>query len=135
MTFANAVLRSLAGHAHPEIWPAGLLADRLLPRAATAAGSTGDPGERRLGRWPIRPGLPGRAASPALIDHGNPEYIVSCHLVKELCAVQAELAAKPNAPWAPTLLAAVRRFLDSPLKRKHSRRTAHQAIAFVALEG
>ncbi|MEM7226886.1 MAG: Rieske 2Fe-2S domain-containing protein [Pseudomonadota bacterium] len=130
ITFANAV-RCLAQR-QPALWPAGLLqlacflgrnasyVDRTL---ATDAWQVGDPAAFLAERF------------AALLDHGNPEYIVSCHLVKELTAVQAELAAKPGAPWAPTLLAAVKRFLDSPLKRKHSQRAASQALAFVALEG
>ena len=130
ITFGNAV-RSLAART-PELWPAGLLqmacflgrnsgyVDRTL---ATDAWRVSDPGAFLAERF------------AGLLDHGNPEYIVSCHLVKELSAVQAELAANPSAPWAPTLLAAVKRFLDSPLKRKHSQRAAHQAMTFVALEG
>ena len=40
----------------------------------------------------------------------------------------------PRRSWNPDLLAAVHRFLESPLKRKHARRTAHQALEIVARE-
>ena len=69
-----------------------------------------------------------------LLDHGQSEYIVSAHLVKLLSAVHAEVEASPAAPWAPDLLAATNRFLHSPLKRKHTARTARQALGFVAAE-
>ena len=32
-------------------------------------------------------------------------------------------------------MAALNRLMNSTLKRKHTRRTAHQAMAFVALDG
>jgi hypothetical protein len=75
------------------------------------------------------------AALKGLLDHGEQEYIVSIHYVKLLTAAKAEIAAAPNAPWAPTLLAALNRFMNGPFKRKHSLRTAHQALGFVAAEG
>ena len=70
-----------------------------------------------------------------LFDHANPEYIVSAHLVKIPTAVRQEVMFAPEAPWVPTLLAATNRFLHSPIKRKHSLRSARQAIDFVAQEG
>jgi nitrite reductase/ring-hydroxylating ferredoxin subunit len=74
-------------------------------------------------------------AEQRLFDHGQFEFIVACHLLKLLGAVHEEISARPEAPWVPTLLAAVNRFLNAPLKRKHTRRTARQALEFVALEG
>ena len=72
---------------------------------------------------------------PRLFDHGETQFIVSCHLVKLLSAVQTEVAAAPDAPWVTTLLAATRRFLESPLKMKHTLRTVSQALDFTAVEG
>ena len=129
LTFGNAV-RALCGR-HPELWPRGLLQmacflgrnDRFV-----------DP-ELDVEAWAVPdPAAFFEAAFGRLLDHGAPEYIVSCHLVKVLTAVREEVAAAPDAAWTPTLLAATRRFLESPLKRKHSLRTAYQAAAFTAIE-
>ncbi len=57
------------------------------------------------------------------------------HLVKVLTALADELAAaRPDAPWRGDALAAVNRFLHTPLKRKHATRTARQALDLVAAE-
>jgi hypothetical protein len=69
-----------------------------------------------------------------LFDHGQPEFIVSCHLMKVLAATEAEVGAAPDADFAPVLIAAVNRFLHSPLKRRHSLRAAKQALDFVGIE-
>ncbi|MCG8593843.1 MAG: Rieske 2Fe-2S domain-containing protein [Kiloniellales bacterium] len=129
ITFGNAV-RVLCGR-YPELWPRGLLQMAcFLGRNARFV----DP-EQDVEAWAV----PDRdaffkAAFARLLDHGAPEYIVSCHLVKVLTAVREEVEAAPDAAWVPTLLAATRRFLESPLKRKHSLRTAYQAAAFTAIE-
>ncbi|MDJ0944323.1 MAG: Rieske 2Fe-2S domain-containing protein [Kiloniellales bacterium] len=129
ITFGNAV-RVLCSR-YPELWPQG-----LLQMACFLGRNTGfvDP-ELEVEAWAVSDRTAFfDAAFARLLDHGAPEYIVSCHLVKLLTAVREEVAAAPDAAWAPTLLAATRRFLDSPLKRKHSLRTAYQAAAFTAIE-
>ncbi len=70
----------------------------------------------------------------SLFDHAQPEFIVSSHLMKILAAVQDELGAAPDAPFAPLLLAATNRFLNAPLKRRHILRSAKQALDFVGIE-
>ncbi|MBM3572600.1 MAG: Rieske 2Fe-2S domain-containing protein [Alphaproteobacteria bacterium] len=67
-----------------------------------------------------------------LFDHGQGEFIISCHLVKTTLAAQAEAAAVPAA--AADLAAALARFLAAPIKRRHSLRTARQMLDFVAAE-
>ncbi len=69
-----------------------------------------------------------------LFDHAQPEYIVSAHLVKTLMAARREMADAPDAPWTGDLAAALNRFLNTPLKRKHALRTAHQSLGFVEKE-
>ena len=130
ITFGNAV-RTLCTR-YPELWPQG-----LLQIACFLGRNTGftDP-ELDAGPWSV----PDRDAFfaawfPRLFDHGETQFIVSCHLVKLLTAVQAEVTAAPGAPWVPTLLAATRRFLESPLKMKHTLRTVRQALDFTAIEG
>jgi len=51
-----------------------------------------------------------------------------------LTAVEEEWRAVPEAAWRGTLLAATRRFLENPPKRRHGLRTARQAIDFVEAE-
>ncbi len=129
ITFGNAV--HVLCRRNPELWPSGLLQMAcFLGRNARYV----DP-ELNVEAWAVSdPAAFFDTAFEGLLDHGAPEYIVSCHLVKLLTAVREEVTAAPDAAWAPTLLAATRRFLESPLKRKHSLRTAYQAAAFTAIE-
>jgi hypothetical protein len=69
-----------------------------------------------------------------LYDHGVPEPIIACHRLKVLCALEDELAAAPDAPWADAMCAAVNRYLNTPMKRHHGLRTATQALDFIARE-
>ena len=48
--------------------------------------------------------------------------------------VREEVAAGLPQEAEAAVLASLNRFLNAPLKRKHVRRTAHQALDFVALE-
>ncbi len=66
-----------------------------------------------------------------LLDHGMRDPIFSAHLLKTSTAVRAELASASESCRA-ALLAALNRFLNSPIKMKHVRRLARQAIALVA---
>ena len=127
LTFGNAV-RALCNRT-PDLWPRGLLQlGCFLGRNAgfVDAGLDESP-------WRVDDGaayLKERRAG--LFDHGQFEYIVAAHLVKLVMAMDEEFRARPEAPWLPLGLAALNRFLNAPLKRKHALRTARQAIAFVA---
>ncbi len=70
----------------------------------------------------------------ALYDHGVVEPIIACHRLKVLFALEDELAAAPDAPWADEMCAAVNRYLHTPMKRHHGLRNAAQALDFVAKE-
>lgn len=129
ITFANAV--RVACERHPELWPAGLL------QMACFVGRNAAYVDRELDTSAWRVSDPAaflEARLRALFDHGQPEFIVSCHLMKILAATEAEVAAAPDAAFAPVLLAAVNRFLQSPLKRRHGLRAARQALDFVGIE-
>ena len=76
-----------------------------------------------------------RGEMARLFDHGVPEPIIACHRLKVLFALEDELSAAPDAPWAPLMCAAVNRYLNTPMKRRHSLRLARQARAFAAREG
>jgi nitrite reductase/ring-hydroxylating ferredoxin subunit len=66
-----------------------------------------------------------------LFDHGYRDPIFAVHLLKTSMAVANELPpASPSCRSA--LLAALHRFFKSPMKTKHVRRTARQAIRLVS---
>jgi hypothetical protein len=71
-------------------------------------------------------------AHERILDHGLDRFIVSVHLLKTLNAGLALSRACPAA--APTILAALNRFLQARFKRRHVLRTARQMRAFVAME-
>lgn len=68
-----------------------------------------------------------------VLDHGQGEHIVSVHLLKTTLSVREEISALEPAE-AEILVAALKRFFDSPIKRRQLRRTAHQSLQFVAKE-
>ncbi|MDD9913291.1 MAG: Rieske 2Fe-2S domain-containing protein [Rhodospirillaceae bacterium] len=130
LTFANAVRVQCTKF--PELWPAGLL--QMGCFVGRNAGFVD--GGQDVSRWRVSDGTAFlERQQRALLDHAQPEHIVSCHLVKVLTALADELAAaRPDAPWRSDALAAVNRFLHTPLKRKHAARTARQALDLVAAE-
>lgn len=65
-----------------------------------------------------------------VLDHGMRDPIISAHLLKTAMAVE-RLISDCQPDTAVWLLAALRRFLESPLKQKHIRRLARQAIDLV----
>ncbi|GAB4365214.1 MAG: hypothetical protein Kow00114_22290 [Kiloniellaceae bacterium] len=130
ITFGHAV-RDLCTK-YPRLWPQGLL--QIACFIGRNAGFV-DKGVEAAA-WRVADAerfLDGALAG--LLDHDQVEYIVSIHHVKLLSAAKAEIAAAPDAPWVATLLAALNRFLNEPLRRKHPLRVAHQAMGFVAAEG
>ena len=62
-------------------------------------------------------------------DDGGWDYGTNLDYMKELCAYWLEAY-----DWRRHE-AALNRFSQSPLKRKHASRTAHQALSFVSAEG
>jgi nitrite reductase/ring-hydroxylating ferredoxin subunit len=130
ITFANAVRRQCSRF--PELWPAGLL--QLACFAGRNAAYT-DPAADH-GDWAVDDSEAFFAeAVRGMLDHGRAEFIVSVHLLKTVLAARAEILSGAAGPAAPVLAAALNRFLHAPLKRKHVRRTARQALEFVRLDG
>jgi nitrite reductase/ring-hydroxylating ferredoxin subunit len=130
ITFANAVRNSC--EAAPGLWPNG------LAQMACFAGRNAGFLDRGVDEteWCVAEPLGFIDQElDGLFDHGEEEHIVLCHHLKTLTAAREEIAAAPDAAWVPTLAAALNRFLNSPLKRRHAQRTAQQALAFVAQEG
>jgi hypothetical protein len=130
VTFGNAV-RKLAER-YPELWPYGLL--QMGCFLGRNSGFT-DPD---LDEAPWRSNDPMGAVQQALSgveDHGKFEYIVSSHLLKLSYAIREEMQDRPESEFNALAASALRRFLASPLKRKHVQRTAYQALNFVQAEG
>ena len=130
LTFGNAVHQLC--RRYPEFWPQGLL------QMACFVGRNQPYVEAEQDVAPWRGAgseIFFERQGQGLFDHGHPEYIVSAHLVKVFVAAREELQAAPEAPWADDLLAAVKRFMTTPIKRKHAVRAARQSLAFVELEG
>jgi nitrite reductase/ring-hydroxylating ferredoxin subunit len=129
LTFANAV--RLQCTKFPELWPRGLLQMACFVGRNTGFTTPGDAAERwrvadRAGFWTW--------CRERISDHGEDRYILAAHLLKTYLAAREEIASGLDSEAETTILAALNRFLNAPLKRKHARRTAHQAGEFVALE-
>ncbi|HEY1963067.1 MAG TPA: Rieske 2Fe-2S domain-containing protein [Rhizomicrobium sp.] len=130
LTFANAC-RHICEE-RPELWAKALLQLALFVGRNRKYVSS----EQDSARWQVndRDGFLAREMQ-GLYDHGIPEPIIACHRVKVLFALEDELAASPDAPWAGEMCAAVNRYLNTPMKRHHGLRTATQAREFIAREG
>ena len=130
LTFANAARRLC--EERPDLWGAALLQIGLFVgrnRGYVDAGQD-------VSAWDVTDAKAFLGREMArLYDHGVPEPIIACHRLKVLFALEDELAAAPDAPWAPVMCAAVNRYLNTPMKRRHSLRLARQARAFAAREG
>ena len=130
LTFANAC-RHLCEE-RPDLWPKAALQLALFIGRNRKYVRPGND----TARWQVddRGTFLGEAEK-GLYDHGLPEPIVACHRLKVLCALEDELGAAPDAPWAEAACAAVNRYLHSPMKRHHGLRIATQALDFVGKEG
>jgi nitrite reductase/ring-hydroxylating ferredoxin subunit len=128
LTFANAVRQQCTRF--PELWPQGLMQMACF-NGRNAAFTTPD---FDIERWCADdPANQLQSLIDKVLDHGEAEHIVSVHLLKTTLAVRSEIAALDKAD-AQLLVAALTRFIESPLKRRQARRTAHQSLQFVARE-
>ncbi len=116
----------------PKLWPAALLqAGCFLGRNAAFVDWDQD-----VGHWAVdEPDALFDGIFVGLLDHGQPTYIFVAHTLKLASALRAEIDHQPDAPWVPTALAALNRFVHEPAKQKHVRRSAHQAWSFVSGAG
>ena len=129
LTFANAC-RHLCDD-RPDLWPRALLQLALF----IGRNRKYVRGDEDASRWEVKDrGEFLAREQTALYDHAIVEPIIACHHLKVLFALEDELAAAPEAPWADEMLAAVNRYLSTPMKRHHGLRTAAQALDFVAKE-
>jgi nitrite reductase/ring-hydroxylating ferredoxin subunit len=133
LTFGNAV-RELCTR-QPRLWPRGLLQMACFLGRNTPYVD----GNLEVAEWRIDDGAAFlEAAAARLLDHGQPEYILSSHLLKTFMAVRAEAAVLSGTADASEgqadLLAALNRLLNTPIKRKFTLRGARQSLDFVARE-
>ncbi len=129
LTFANAVRRQC--RKFPELWPQGLL------QMACFVGRNSGFVDSKVTVEAWRPNDRRafvRDCLERIMDHGEPDYIHSAHLVKTFLAAEEEIEAASLDEIEGAVTAAVTRYFKSPWKRKHARRTVHQALDFVALE-
>ena len=128
LTFASAVRQQCSRF--PELWPQGLMQMACF-NGRNAAFTTP---EYDLEHWcPGDPGVRLESIIEKVLDHGEAEHIVSVHLLKTALAVRTEMACL-DMEDARLLVAALARFIESPLKRRQARRTAHQSLQFVSRE-
>jgi nitrite reductase/ring-hydroxylating ferredoxin subunit len=129
LTFANAC-RHICEE-RPDLWPKALLQLALFVGRNRKYVNAGEAVER----WNVEDCASFLAREQhALFDHGIVEPIIACHRLKVLFALEDELRAAPDAPWADQMCAGVNRYLHTPMKRHHGLRNAAQALAFVASE-
>ena len=130
ITFANAVREQCTKF--PDLWPPALLQMALFSGRNTPYTTE----EADFDDWRVEDAGGFFAdAIEGLFDHGIDEFIVSVHLIKTLLAAREEVRAGASAELTERVIAGVNRFLNSPLKRKQVRRTAYQAMKFVAHDG
>ncbi len=126
LTFSNAVRKQCAKY--PELWPQGLLQMTCFSgRNANFATEDND-----VNAWcGDDPSAEINAILEQTYDHGLGEYIISVHWLKTAWAVREEMN-EFQSDTRRALLASVKRFVHSPLRRKQTRRTAYQSLKFVA---
>ena len=129
LTFADAALGFC--RRWPDLWPSALL------QMACFAGRNG--GYQDTGITPRDWMVSDQAAffrsvEERLLDHGQEAYIVSVHLLKTTMAIRALAAAPEAGDGANLAVAALNRMLNSPIRRRMVRRTARQALRFVAVD-
>ena len=129
LTFADAVLGFC--RRWPDLWPAA-----LLQMACFAARNGGHQDAQVTPRdWMVGDQAAFfRSVEDRLLDHGQEAYIVSVHLLKTTMAIRALADAPEAGNGADLAVAALNRMLNSPIRRRMVRRTARQALRFVAVD-
>lgn len=126
LTFANAVRKQCA--IYPEFWPQALLQMACFIGRNAAFTTT----DYDVHTWCENdPESELNELLQRCYDHGQDDYIVSVHWLKTALAVREEIATLSDAQ-SKVLVAALKRYIESPLKRKQTRRTAYQSLKFVS---
>ena len=129
LTFSNAV-RNQCGR-YPDLWPAGLLQMACFSGRNIGHGDAGVD----LEDWKVTDQDAFFAqVEETLLDHHQDEYIVSVHLLKTALAVRDLVRSQEAGEAGDIAMAALNRLLHSPIRTKMVRRTARQAMRFVATD-
>ncbi|MDD2876046.1 MAG: Rieske (2Fe-2S) protein [Acidiphilium sp.] len=124
ITFAEAGWR--VARCTPDLWPAVLLQiGCFLGRNAGFVTAEADISEH----FQPDPEAFLRQCRHQMFDHGRDRFIISAHLLKTLGATEA-LAATLHAQ-APLLIAALHRFVTTPIRPRHTLRAARQTLELV----
>jgi hypothetical protein len=125
ITFANAV--RVTASKYPHLWDQGLLQMMAFVGRNLAYCSEA----KDQSNWFIKDKKTFiHSAKEKLLDHGISLPIFSSHIVKTALAVFEEVRFS-SSETQDVLMASLNRFLHSPIKQKHLRRTAYQAIELV----
>ncbi|MDJ0839540.1 MAG: nitrite reductase small subunit NirD [Acidobacteriota bacterium] len=125
LTFANAV-RTLCAR-YPQWWYRG-----LLQMACFIGRNKPYVTEIDTDAWSVPDtGAFFDRAFEKVTDHGLGRTIFSCHMLKTTTAVLVEMESVSPAT-ASILSAGLNRYLNEPIKEKHVRRLARQALALVS---
>lgn len=126
ITFANAVREQC--QRFPEFWKQGLLQLACFAGRNQRYRDLDIP----LAEWKVNHREDFLAeVHEIVLDNGIRSPIFGAHYLKTTLAIESEIACASKQTQS-LLLAALNRFVHSPIKQKHSRRLAHQAIALVA---
>jgi nitrite reductase/ring-hydroxylating ferredoxin subunit len=133
LTFGHALREQCVRQ--PRLWPQGLLQLALFVSRNSSYLDKATTAEAALLEWGVsdEPAFHARAMA-RIVDHGIGLPIFPAHWLKTWTAVRDEAeTGLPDATRA-AMLAAVNRLLSVRFKERHSLRTAHQALGFVARE-
>lgn len=127
LTFASAV--RIQSTKYPELWGPGLL--QMACFCARNRGYLVAAGDLDPTAWIVGdPDALFAEIEAQLLDHGLVLPVFPAHILKTSRAVARELE-HVGADTRTLLLAALNRFVHSPLKQRHARRDVHQAIALI----
>lgn len=125
ITFSNAVRRTC--EKYPKLWKKG-----LIQMASFSGRNNSFTKNIALSEWQISLNNFKDKSKDIILDHGLGLPIFSAHILKTSLATIEEAEYLANSEVAAYMLAAMNRFLSSPLKQKHVRRTVHQSIGLVS---
>jgi nitrite reductase/ring-hydroxylating ferredoxin subunit len=133
LTFGHAVRLQCARQ--PHLWPQGLLQLALFVGRNSGYLDPNLAAPMALREWAVcdEAAFDQRAIA-TLVDHGTGLPIFPVHWLKTWSAVRDEAAAGLPTGARIAMLAAVNRLLAVRFKQRHTLRTAHQALGFVAKE-
>jgi nitrite reductase/ring-hydroxylating ferredoxin subunit len=133
LTFGHAVRLQCARQ--PHLWPQGLLQLALFVGRNSRYLDPNLAAPMAIREWAVcdEAAFDQRAIA-TLVDHGTGLPIFSVHWLKTWSAVRDETAAGLPTTVRTAMLAAVNRLLAVRFKQRHTLRTAHQALGFVAKE-